>query len=203
MNEDGTLLSVSAVDPNCDGTSRFEETYYPEGASTDICGTGSVQLYRYKPTNPPSRPFYRLPQIRDINSQRIMEKEQQVRDNTILGLQVSLSGDGSVLTVSGYDIDRDFGFVMVFDVKELFYVDCIVHDPDRIGNGKCRDWEPYYTEECRYDGGDCPFPSPVEGLDVCKVAFPSRIDGTTQKNATTMAVLALLLHQPRDTQTAL
>eukprot|EP01083_Nonionella_stella_P150807 480963_1 len=104
-----------------------------------------------------------------------METQQQVSDKMILGLQVSLSGDGSVLTVSGYDIERDFGFVKVYNVTDLFYVDCLVHDPDEIGNGDCTYWEPYYTEECGYDGGDCPLPSAVEGLDDCKVAYPSRI----------------------------
>jgi hypothetical protein len=182
MDADGTLLAISAVDPNCDGLSRYEEDFYGnllEGASTDLCATGSIELYQYMPTNPPWRPFTRLPHIRDINSQRIMEKQQQVRDKTILGLQVSLSGDGSVITTSGYDIDGDFGFVKVYNVKDLFYVDCLVHDPDEIGNGKCYRGsvgaEPYYTEECGYDGGDCPLPSPVEGLDDCKVADPGRI----------------------------
>jgi hypothetical protein len=178
MSADGTLLAISAVDPNCDGRSRFEEDwrgYLLDDVSTYICGTGSIQLYQYKPTNPSWRPFTQLPQIRDINSQSIMETQQQVRENKILGLQVSLSGDGSVLTASGYDIDGDFGFVKVFNLTDLFYVDCLVHRPELMGNGNCYDWEPYYTEECGYGGGDCPLPSPVEGLDDCKVAYPDWI----------------------------
>ena len=138
MDADGTLLAISAVDPECDGRSRLEQDsngFLLEGASTALCATGSIQLYQYNPTNPPWRPFTRLPQIRDIKSQRILETQHQVRENRILGLQVSLSGDGSVLTVRGYDIDGDFGFVKVFHVKDLFYVDCLVHNPEQIGNG--------------------------------------------------------------------
>eukprot|EP01083_Nonionella_stella_P154084 495999_1 len=126
MDASGTLLAISAVDPECDGRSRYEEDYggnLIDGASTELCATGSIQLYQYKPTNPPWRPFTRLPHIRDMNLQRIMETQQQVSDNTILGLQVSLSGDGSVLTTSGYGIDGGFGSVKVFKVKDLFYVD--------------------------------------------------------------------------------
>jgi len=175
MDDDGTLLAISAVDPNCDGFSRFEDQFNSR-ASTALCSTGSIQLYQYEPTNPPWRPFTRLPHILDINSQKIMETQHQVRVNTILGLQVSLSGDGSVLTTSGFDIDGDFGFVKVFTLKDLFYVDCLVHDLDKIGDGGCYDREPYYTEACGYDGGDCPLPSPVDGFDGCKVAYPSEID---------------------------
>lgn len=181
MNADGTLLVISAVDPECDGRSRFEENRnfeLLEGASTALCATGSIQLYQYNPANPPWRPFTQLPQIQDINYQRILERQHQVRENTILGLQVSLSGDGSVLTLSGYDIDGGFGFVKVFHVKELFYVDCLVSYPEEIGNGGCnvggRD-EYYYTEECGYDGSDCPLPSPVEGYPDCLVPYPVAI----------------------------
>jgi len=181
MNDDGALLAISAVDPNCDGKNRYEKNQYggtlQDGASDDLCGTGSVQLYRYRPTNPPWRPFTRLPQIRDINSQRIMETEHQVMENMILGLQVYLSGDGSVLTVSGYDIDRDFGFVKTFDVKELYYIDCIIDSPERIGNDE-QCWspiEPEYTEQCGYKGGDCPLPPLIEGLNDCKVYDSGKI----------------------------
>merc|ERR1712194_558740 len=89
MDADGTLLVISAVDPECDGWSQFEEdniVNHLEGPSTAICGTGSIQLYKYKPKNPPWRPFTRLPYILDINSQRILEAQHQVRENMILGL---------------------------------------------------------------------------------------------------------------------
>ena len=66
----------------------------------------------------------------------------------MVGLQVSLSGDGAVLTASGFGIGGDFGFVKVFHVNDLFYVDCLVHDPEEIGNGGCYQVEPCYTEQC-------------------------------------------------------
>eukprot|EP01083_Nonionella_stella_P021014 58270_1 len=106
MDAGGTLLAISAVDPKCDGRSRFDYSIYD-----DLCGTGSVQLHQYKPTNPPWRSFSLTPQILDTNLLKIMDTQRQVTDKIILGLQVSLSGDGSVLSVSGYDIDGDYGFV--------------------------------------------------------------------------------------------
>ena len=93
-----------------------------------------------------------------------MEEQKQVIDNTILGLQVSLSGD----------LTLDFGFVKSYNAKELFYIDCLVNDPEKIGNGICDAFEPYYTEQCGYDGGDCPLSSLAEGYDNCNVGDPYR-----------------------------
>ena len=65
MNTDGTLLVISAVDPKCDGLNPFEindvDGVIVEGASTDLCPTGSIQCYQYKLANPPHRPLSRLP----------------------------------------------------------------------------------------------------------------------------------------------
>ena len=82
--------------------------------------------------------------------------------NRIMGLQVSLSGDGSILSVSGHDIDKNFDLVKVFRMK-----DCLDENSNEIGDTICNHFEPYYTEECEYDGGDCRPPSSVEGLDIC------------------------------------
>ena len=62
-----------------------------------------------------------------------------------------------------------------YNAKELFYIDCLVNDPEKIGNGVCDAFEPYYTEQCGYDGDDCPLPSLAEGYDNYNVGDPSAI----------------------------
>ena len=50
MNDDGTLLVISVVDPKCDGVRSIEEDfdgYLQKGASTDLCGIGYVLMYQY------------------------------------------------------------------------------------------------------------------------------------------------------------
>lgn len=114
MNTDGTLLAISAVDPKCDGLNPFEvvedlqKDVILDWASTDLCPTGSIQLYQYKPTNLLHMSFSRLMYKRDANSQSTMEEQKWMTDNTILGLQISLSEDDSKLAASG------FGFVKSF-----------------------------------------------------------------------------------------
>ena len=88
---------------------------------------------------------------------------------------MELSSDGSILAVCGYDLVRDFDFVKVYNVQELFYIDYVVDKPEKIGNGVCDMFEPYYIEKCGYDGGDCALPMPVKGYDDCMVPEPSFI----------------------------
>ncbi len=54
------------------------------------------------------------------------------------------------------------------------YPDCKVRRPRWIGNGKCNQNVPYFTEECGWDGGDCPMGVP-EGYYNCTVAYPNKI----------------------------
>ena len=85
-----------------------------------IQAVSSLRLYQYKTTNPPHRPYSQLP----INSRRRNDFLAEI----ILGFELALSSDGSILAVGGFDFVRDFGFVKVYKVSELFYVDCIVED---------------------------------------------------------------------------
>jgi len=163
MNADGTLLTTSTVNPSCDGLNQYDNE------SIELCSSGTLQLYYHNPTNPPHRPFSKLP----MKSRSIMVEEKQVRDEIIFGLEVSLSRDGSTLAVSGYDVGQGFGFVKVYNVLDLFYIHCIVEYPDTIGDGFCNPLEPYYTESCGFDEGDCPPSSRSEKCDDCKVVYPS------------------------------
>mmetsp|Transcript_1890 Transcript_1890/g.2559 ORF Transcript_1890/g.2559 Transcript_1890/m.2559 type:complete len:184 (-) Transcript_1890:296-847(-) len=104
-----------------------------------------------------------------------MNSKGIISGEIILGFELEFSIDGSTLAVGGYDLVRDFGFVKVYDVRELFYVDCTVEKPEQIGNGFCDMYEPYYSDVCGYDGGDCGFPVLVEGYDNCMVAEPAFI----------------------------
>ena len=47
-----------------------------------------------------------------------------------------MNGDGTVLSMSGYDIDNGNAFVESYDLDELFYTRCVVDYPDRIGDGE-------------------------------------------------------------------
>jgi len=51
------------------------------------------------------------------------------------------------------------------------FAGCNVPDPFRIGNGICDSRPPYFTAECKWDGGDC---SP-EGYPECIVPYPEGI----------------------------
>jgi len=97
MNLDGSLLAASTANPSWTGFIACEI------ASPDICATGSLQLYQFKTTNPPHRPYTLLP----MNSQGMIVQ----KDKIILGFEMTLSIDGSTLAVGGYDLVRDFGFV--------------------------------------------------------------------------------------------
>ncbi len=57
-------------------------------------------------------------------------------------------------------------------MTELFYIDCFVEKPEWIGNGICVEYEPYYTDMCGYDGGDCPNPTRDDSYSDCYVADP-------------------------------
>jgi hypothetical protein len=55
------------------------------------------------------------------------------------------------------------------------YPDCTASIPNSIGDGNCDGWAwSYNTEECGWDGGDCPAAAGFFGLD-CKVPVPQWI----------------------------
>ncbi len=113
------------------------------------CATGSIQLYKYDPKNPPYRLFspllVRYKKRGDYRT--AMQEVERDLDGDIFGLDVTLSGDGSILSVSGYDFHHHYGFVKVYQMEELFYPDCIVPHPQWIGDESCDDYDPYYTEK--------------------------------------------------------
>ncbi len=161
MSSDGTLLAIAKLDLDCLG---------PEW-----CSTGLVQLYRYDARNPPHRPFSLVPEKRVANSRNIMRESERKIDHHIFGFSMSLSKDGSKIHVSGYDFHHGYGFVKVYEVNQLFYTNCSVSDSTVIGDGYCRDYEPYYTIECGWDGGDCSEPLSVDEYPACRVYNPKKI----------------------------
>ncbi len=44
----------------------------------------------------------------------------------------------------------DIGFYVETDFSK-----CTVKDDPRLEDGTCHNFEPFHTEECHYDGGDC------------------------------------------------
>ena len=165
MSSDGNLLAISAVKGECDGEPK--------------CATGYVELYRFDSSNPPHRPFTLIPKRKNLKYGNIVQESERERDGNIFGLHVILSGDGSIICISGFDIEENSGFVKVYNVTELFYSHCIVDIARWIGNGKCKDYEPYYSAACGYDGLDCEPPKIAENYTECLVHDPNLInDGT-------------------------
>ncbi len=162
MSADGDLLAIVSMATTCLG-------------QPDFCATGSINLYRYSATNAPHRLFSRVPYKKVDGSHNVMQETARDLDGNIFGWKMSLSDDGSVISVGGYDFVHDFGFVKVYDVDDLFYPECNVYNPKKVGDGTCSEFEPYYTKECGFDGGDCSEPVKVEGYDDCYVMVPNLI----------------------------
>ncbi len=161
FDSDGSLLAVASLNPNCLGSPTW-------------CPTGSIKLYRYSPNNQPSRVFSEVPFKQRGDSENVMQEAMREFDKNIFGSEISLSNDGSTISVSGYDFVNDYGFVKVYDLDDLFFSECVVPDQElsKIGDGDCFDIEPYYTAECGYDGGDCGEPIKVDGFENCYVRSP-------------------------------
>eukprot|EP00592_Proboscia_alata_P025552 CAMPEP_0194432698 /NCGR_PEP_ID=MMETSP0176-20130528/72174_1 /TAXON_ID=216777 /ORGANISM="Proboscia alata, Strain PI-D3" /LENGTH=849 /DNA_ID=CAMNT_0039249223 /DNA_START=118 /DNA_END=2667 /DNA_ORIENTATION=+ len=106
MNSNGTLLAISSMNPVC--------------VRGITCTTGSVHIYRHE-----SSRFIKVPLLRIDDGYGNTLQESERSDNTIVGYDVSLSGDGSKLSVSGYDFNKKYGFVKSFFVDSLFYPRCV------------------------------------------------------------------------------
>eukprot|EP00553_Chaetoceros_curvisetus_P000492 CAMPEP_0204616166 /NCGR_PEP_ID=MMETSP0717-20131115/3478_1 /ASSEMBLY_ACC=CAM_ASM_000666 /TAXON_ID=230516 /ORGANISM="Chaetoceros curvisetus" /LENGTH=160 /DNA_ID=CAMNT_0051629315 /DNA_START=90 /DNA_END=572 /DNA_ORIENTATION=+ len=93
----------------------------------------------------------------------------------VFGFHLSFNADASRLSISSYDLRTDQGIINVYDLNELFYLNCMVHNPFEIGNGECADLDLFNSEQCGYDGGDCPQPIFVDKYPECFVAYPERV----------------------------
>jgi len=151
MSSDGNILAIGStgVFNSCDATNYYVEDCWP----------GKVQLYTYNPSNHQfEAAIPKLNQNRNILEER--ERDRDIRKN--FGFRLSLSGDGSKLSISGSDVKIkdgvNDGFVRMYDVNELFYPKCFMgsfpENYDLIGDGTCY-WGQYNTTECGYEGGDC------------------------------------------------
>jgi len=164
FSSDGNLLAVGTLKSAC------------AGESSPLCAAGSVELFRYAElTNIPDKPYARVPKKVSNRFGNIVVESERVLDNYMIGVQVSLSSDGSMLSIGGYDISRDAGFFKVYEVDELFYHNCVVRYPEWVGDSNCYDHEPFYSKKCGFDGGDCRPPRAVEGYPECLVAHPGYI----------------------------
>mmetsp|Transcript_7796 Transcript_7796/g.11548 ORF Transcript_7796/g.11548 Transcript_7796/m.11548 type:complete len:1061 (+) Transcript_7796:217-3399(+) len=162
FSQDGNLLAISSVNLACDGTPEF-------------CPTGSVRLYRYSVRNNPKNLFALLPLKRVPGYGNVVQEIERATDGNIMGLDISLSRNEQKLSVSGFDIKHNNGFVKVYEVNELFYPDCLVPDPEEIGDGTCYDDEPYFAAVCAFDGGDCRDTQPHPLYPECLVVQPNGI----------------------------
>jgi len=163
LTADGTLLGVSAVAKECTGSPQF-------------CQTGVVNLYKYKPTNIPGVPFMRVPLKKAIGYGNIAQQEERATDNDLVGRDVLLSRDGSKIFISGFDFVNGNGFVKVYNTDDLFYPECTLSNPEKIGDTFCLVPEPFYTPECGYDGGDCPLPKTIDKYPGCFVSNPKYLE---------------------------
>ncbi len=163
MIPEDTLLAISSLNQDCLGDPEW-------------CTTHSIKLFRYHTNNPPYRLFSQVPfKKTSRDSENIMEEAERDSNRDIFGFDMFLSDDRSKISIGGYNMDDKSGFVKVYNVSELFFLECIVSRPDFIGDRYCYDYEPYYVEECGWDGGDCGEPEPSEKFENCFVRKQSFI----------------------------
>ncbi len=165
LSSDGNHLAIAMINPICKG----------DPTSPTKCDTGLVYLYVYDST---VREFRKIPDKghSPIATTGTIEARPQKRDGMIFGFHLSFNADASRLSISSYDSISDQGIVNVYDLNELFYLNCLVPDPFEISNNICTPLDPFISEECGFDGGDCPQPVSVDGYPDCFVAQPERID---------------------------
>ncbi len=171
MSSDGNFLVIGSNSPKC-------QSYpYLNAFNTRQCTSGSMEVFNY---HSGSRRFQKgIPNssFSDANG-NVLSLAQLVSFRSIFGLHFIMSGDSSVLSISGYDVQDENTFIQIYNLDDFFYTNCIVDVPDWIGNGICNDSPPYNTERCGFDGGDCDR-KPVEGNSACLVDWPDLIgDGS-------------------------
>ncbi len=157
MSSDGQVLSVSSIDPNCDG--------FPS-----LCATGLVELYLFDPSE---NDFMGMIS-KYFSAGIVFPKREQDIDDSIYGVGASLKGDGSSLSIGGYDLKGDKGFVRVYQLNELFYTRCPAKNRQKLTNNECDDEFPYNSEFCEYDSGHCPLPQQVPGFPGCSVSYTNK-----------------------------
>uniref|UniRef100_A0A7S3VDR2 LNR domain-containing protein n=1 Tax=Chaetoceros debilis TaxID=122233 RepID=A0A7S3VDR2_9STRA len=145
MNEDGTTLVISSTPTNTFGTGGF------------------VEVFIYYSDEFDSKGFYKLPPKNHLRHRdgNVIQDRATARSN-IFGLHLSLSDNGTMLSVGSYNAQMGDSFVKVFDLNKIFYAECAVPIPQKIGDDRCDAYHPYNSAQCTQDGGDCP---PDDGDD--------------------------------------
>ncbi len=185
MSSDGNLLVIGSNSPLC----RISNRLFAFASNTndiDVSGTvdifdtnectntGSIEVFNYnserfqKVVPNSSSSFLGA----NANANVLNLADFVSDDNIIFGLHSSISEDGTLLSISGFDTDNKDAIVQVYNLGEFFYTKCIVDEPYLIKNGVCNDRPPYNSDICGFDGGDCRL-KPVRGLPKCSVLNPN------------------------------
>ncbi len=157
ISGDGQLLSVSSIDPDCD-------------AFPSLCATGQVELYLFDPSE---NDFMGMIS-KHFSEGIVFPKREQDILNSVYGAGVSLRGDGSSISIGGYNLKDNKGFVRVYQLDEWFYPRCPAKDRQKLRNNQCDDEFPYNSELCEFDSGYCPLPKQVPGLPGCFVSYTNK-----------------------------
>jgi hypothetical protein len=146
MSSDGDLLAI--------GSKSLEKDW----CGDDWCATGTVRLYRYDPF---SQQWVQLgPDIigkGDGDEDVGYEDYEGYDDNNddgddVFGINLSLSADGSLLTIGSYNRTDHQGFVKVYNVTNL---SCPYYRNNPNFNNTLCNGGYFNSKGCNHDSGDC------------------------------------------------
>ncbi len=166
MSSDGKILVIGSNTPSCGENNRNQ-------FDTEVCKKGSIELYNYHSEVHQFKEVIPHSSFQAANG-NVLNLASFSFGTSIFGLHFSLSGNGSVLSMSGFNVDEQNTFAQVYNLNDLFYTKCAVSDPDWVNDGYCDDRPPFNTNDCGFDGGDCTL-KPVDGYPDCFVNIPGLI----------------------------